>query len=347
MSNLRLIGIIVGIGGLLWTFWYFRGQKWKRQIFFLSCLFNICLLSVSINPNLVNILADLFALKISQRGRLIALLILSNIFLWLILIQTRSIFFNQKRQFDLLHRKLAAKECENIQDLSERVKSVMILIPAFNEAENLEIFLKKIPDRILDREIGVLVIDDGSTDRTKQIVEQTGHLVVSNMINRGQGAASRLGYDILIDNGAKVIVTMDADNQHDPSEIHRLITPILDDKLDLVIGSRILGDSERTDAIRFWGVKLFSKLVSFLIGETITDCASGFKAFNADRIKEINLMEDQFQSGEVIVEAAKRGLRIGEVPITIGKREKGTSKKGSNISYGFNFLKMIISIWLR
>ena len=79
----------------------------------------------------------------------------------------------------------------------------------------------------------------------------------------------------------------------------------------------------------------------------MTDCSSGFKAFNVNKMSALNLKEDQFQSAEVIVEAAKKGLRIGEVPITIVERKHGTSKKGRDIKYGLYFTKTVLKSWWR
>ena len=80
-------------------------------------------------------------------------------------------------------------------------------------------------------EVGVIVVDDGSSDDTSKVVEEMGHLCIRNIICRGQGAASRLGYDVLIANDVQIGVTMDADNQHQPEDIEPLILPILEDSL--------------------------------------------------------------------------------------------------------------------
>lgn len=347
MSNIRLLGILLSIIGFLLIFLYFRGQRWRKQHFILASFLNICLLSVSINPNIVNSLTDFLALDQSERGRIIALLISSNIFLWIIVLLNRGSQFRSRYQLDLLFRKLAVRELTHIENIKKKIKPIMVLIPAYNEADNLKILLKRMPENILNKKLGVLVVDDGSSDNTCEVVEEHGYLVVSNLINRGQGAASRLGYDILLKNGAEVIVTMDGDNQHEPDEIQTLVTPILQDKFDLVIGSRVLGKAEKDDPVRSAGVAVLSRFTSLATGVKITDCSSGFKAFNTGKMKSIQLVEDQFQASEVIIESAKKGLRIGEVPISIYQREKGTSKKGTNISYALNFMKIMVKTWWR
>ncbi|MEM3101514.1 MAG: glycosyltransferase family 2 protein, partial [Candidatus Nitrosotenuis sp.] len=238
---------------------------------------------------------------------------------------------------------------EEVKDSQEDIsdKDIMIIIPAYNEAENLKELLPRIPQKIRDKRVGVIVIDDGSTDDTRNVVTQTGHIVVSNKINRGQGGASRLGYDILVKNNIHIGVTMDADNQQLPEEIEKLVGPILDDKFDLVIGSRVLGKTNKTTLLRNIGIKIFTKIVNFVTGLKLTDCSSGFKAFKVKEISKLNLREEQFQAAEVIIEAAKKGLKICEIPITMAERKYGKSKKGKDLRYGIFFAKTIFKSWWR
>jgi glycosyltransferase involved in cell wall biosynthesis len=239
---------------------------------------------------------------------------------------------------------------EGVEDLLKTEiagKEIMVIIPAYNEAENLKELLKRIPDKIKEKNVGVLVIDDGSSDDTKDVVIQAGHLVAQNKINRGQGAASRLGYDVLVRNNVPIGVTMDADNQQLPEEIATLVEPVLNNEYDLIIGSRILGTTYKNTLMRTIGVYFFTKVVNLATGLKLTDCSSGFKAFNVDKINKLNLREEQFQSTEVILEAAKKGLRIGEVPMTVVERKYGVSKKGPDLKYGLFFAKTILKTWWR
>ena len=347
MSNLRIVGLVIGIIGLLSTFLIYRGPKWNRLNFILFSLFNLCLITVTINPNAVNFVRDAFSLQEYQYGRLIALLIISNIFLLFFSFYTKSKQENIRLQFDKLVRSLGASDLEKNVKIEKKIKPIMIIIPAYNEADNLKEVLPRMPKQIEGKEVGVLVSNDGSEDNTTDVIAQFGHLVVSNRINRGQGAASRLGYDVLIKYDVLVAVTMDADNQHRPEDVERLVTPILDGQYDLVIGSRILGEWEQSSGIRDLGVIIFSRLVSLVMGVRVTDCSSGFKAFNIQKLRSMRLTEDQFQSAEVLIEARKKGLRIGEVPITIHSRKHGCSRKGRDWSYGLNFAKTIVKTWWR
>jgi glycosyltransferase involved in cell wall biosynthesis len=205
-----------------------------------------------------------------------------------------------------------------------------------------------IPRQIEGIEIGALVVDDGSDDDTFAIASEANNIcVVKNIINRGGGAALRLGYDILQKAGVRYCITMDADGQHKPEEIRNLLLPILENKYDCVIGSRILGDREKSNWLRITGVYFFGRIVSILLGKKITDPSSGFRAFRMEAMASIQLYEDQYHTSELIIEAVKKGLRIGEVPITILKRKYGKSKKGKDIAYGFHFARIIIKTWWR
>ncbi len=344
MSSLRIVGLIMGVLGLICTFLVYRGPKWKKMNFIFFIFFNLVLIAITINPNTANFLRDLLSLEKYQYGRIIALLIVSNIFLMFFSLYTSSKFENYRLQFDQLVRKLGL---EDFEIPLKKIKQIMITIPAYNEADNLGYLLPKIPLNISGLDVGVLVIDDGSDDQTAQIAEEHGYVVVSNMINRGGGAALRLGYDTLKDSNANICVTMDADGQHRPEDIESLVLPIIKDEYDVVIGSRIMGTKEKDNPIRAAGIHIFGVIISSLLGKRITDPSSGFRAFKMEKIKTIDLYEDQYHTSELIIEAVKKGLRVKEVPITILKRKHGKSKKGRDLKYGLYFAKTIIKTWWR
>jgi len=347
MSNLRLFGIIIGIVGLIVTFLWYRGPKWKRSSFILSYLINICLIITCINPNSVNFARDILSLQQYQYGRILALLIFSNIFLLLLIFTTKSKQGGILVQLDKLIRRLGVNDLKGIIAVKDKINPIMVVIPAYNESENLKYLLPKIPSRIKEMNIGTLVVDDGSEDETAEVAREHGHLVVSNHINRGGGAALRLGYDVLKEANAQICVTMDADGQHRPEEIKELVMPILNDQYDFVIGSRILGNREKDSVFRIAGVYFFGFLISSLLGNKITDPSSGYRAFRMDAMDSIRLYEDQYHTSELIIEAIKKGIRIGEVPITILKRKHGKSKKGRDWVYAFHFAKIIFRTWWR
>lgn len=343
---IRVISSLLGLFFVYGAFVQFRKRLIKRYEFLFLFFLGIGLLLVSIYPNSINIVAGMMSLDNRQYGRLIALIILSNMLLWVLVISQRSKDGVKSIKFDLLVRNIALERFFK-NDVYETLQEITVIIPALNEAGNLDYLLPRVPDTVAGRAVGVLVIDDGSTDDTIDIVHKHRYSVVSNPINRGGGAALRLGYDIAASAGVKYIVTMDADGQHLPEEIERLVAPILNGDLDIVIGSRVLGQREKDNIFRWVGIHVFNVVINMFAGTQITDCSNGFRAFRMDSLKKVLLLQDQFHTAELIIDAARKGLRIGEAPVTVLRRHSGESKKGKNISYGINFSKTILKAWLR
>jgi cellulose synthase/poly-beta-1,6-N-acetylglucosamine synthase-like glycosyltransferase len=344
---LRLIGALFGAGLSAWSFRRFRVHAVRRHEFFLSFSLGLAFLLVSIYPDSLNILAGMLSLSGKEYGRLILLLIISNMVMWLLILSLRTKDTRKSIQFDLLVRRLAYDRFDAAEWGPKAAREIMVVIPALDEAENLQQVLPRIPKEILGHAVDVLVVDDGSTDSTAEMVRKLGHRVVSNPINRGGGASLRLAYDIANAGGASIVVTMDADGQHLPEEISRLVEPVLNDQLDFVIGSRVLGEREKDSKIRWIGVHVFDFLINLLAGTNITDCSSGFRAFRIECLKKVLLLQDQFHTAEMIIDAARNHVRIGEVPITIKRRLSGSSKKGRNLTYGLNFARSVFKSWWR
>lgn len=341
---LRVFGAVVGAIMALWSFQQFRLHLIRRGAFLMRALSGLVVVVVAVWPDSVNVFAHMLSLDNRQYGRLIALLLVSNMVLWFLYASASSALARQGIQFDLLVRGLAKRK---FLDAGPERCDVMVLIPALNEADNLRQLLPQMPTEVMGRRLGVLVIDDGSTDDTVEAVRSTGKMVCSSPINRGGGAALRLGYDIAYSLGAEVIVTMDGDGQHMPQEIEQLVTPILRGEADIVIGSRLLGSCEHASTLRRIGVPFFNAVINFLAGTNISDCSSGFRAFKMHSLRNVLLLQDQFHTAELIIDAAKKGLRITEAPITIKHRLSGQSKKGQDWSYGYNFFKVIMKTWFR
>lgn len=338
----------MGAIGLVISFIVFRGPNWKRNNFVLLSLVNLSLILVSLRPDSVNFLRDAFALQEYQFGRLIALLIASNIFLLFFSLYSHSKQNSYRVQFDKLVRSLVQQRIENNPAIADNTRPIMVIIPAFNESENLEELIPQILNASYEQELGIIVIDDGSEDNSMETLSRFPEVIaIKSPINRGGGAALRIGYDIAIKHGANICVTMDADGQHQPYEINSLVKPIMDNECDIVIGSRILGNRDKDSAVRFLGVYAFRFVINFLLGTRITDPSNGFRAFKIDVLKEVRLYEDQYHTTELLIEARKRNLKIKEVPITVLKRKHGKTKKGRNLIYGFNFARVILKTWWR
>ncbi len=343
---LRILGLLFGLFLFIWAFRRYRAHKTKRSEFILITFIGTGLSMIAVFPDITNAIAGIFSLDNKQFGRLIMLLIGSNFIMWILIFGIRNKIYIGSLEFDLLIRNLVRKEFKATQGF-EKIHEITVVIPALNEAENLDYILHRMPKEVNGHPVGVLVVDDGSIDETEAIVNESEYAMVSNPMNRGGGAALRLGYDIASDGGSEIIVTMDADGQHQPEEIENLVRPILSGEYDFVIGSRVLGKHEREGVLRWIGIHVFNYMIFLLAGIRITDCSSGFRAFKVASLKKVLLVQNQFHTSELIIDAAKKRISTGEVPITILKRRSGKSKKGKNLSYGFNFFKTIIKTWLR
>jgi hypothetical protein len=316
----------------------------RRNIWSLAA-FGAALALVSLFPSLVTLPADFLSLGSVPGGRLVTLLLLSAIVTWPLLLTARGEVHRQGIQLDRLVRFLSLHQAEGLEAVTP--DSVLVVIPAYEEEENLGAVIPRIPETVHGRPARVLVVNDGSRDATAEVARELGALVVSHPFNRGGGCALATGYEVAQTLGPAAVVTIDADGQHDPEEIEGLVAPVLDDEADLVIGSRALGTSHGASMVRATGVRLFSAFITALTGVTITDCSSGFRAMRPDRFQKLRLEQRQYYAAEAILEAAKRGLRIQERPITITPRLSGESKKGPDFLYGLHFLLSILRTWRR
>ena len=224
---------------------------------------------------------------------------------------------------------------------------IAVLIPAYNEAESLGTVLGRIPAEIRGQPTAVLVVDDGSRDGTAEVAEAGGAVVARHVINRGGGAALRTGYRLLSDSAAGIVVTLDADGQHLPSEMDRLVEPVLSGEVAMAHGSRVLGEAEANHRARELGIVFFNRVVSFITRTKVTDCSNGYRAVRADVLPTLVLRQEQFHTSEFMIEAIKRGIPAKEVPVTVVSRLHGSSKKPAVVRYGMGFANAILRTWLR
>lgn len=210
--------------------------------------------------------------------------------------------------------------------MNDKLSKVLIIIPAFNEQDSIQCTLRDIKG--LAESWDVLVVDDGSSDKTVQYVEDLGISVISLPFNIGIGGAVSMGFLYALKKGYDVVVRVDADGQHDALSIQSVLDPILTQGADVCIGSRFKGEDAtyRSSFLRRIGIDFFAKLITFLIEESVTDPTSGFNAFNQ---KAIQLFAQHYPSDypepEAIVIAKRAGLRVIEVPVKMNSRIAGVS----------------------
>ena len=224
-----------------------------------------------------------------------------------------------------------------------------IVIAAYNEEGSIGPVIDSLPRAVSGLDVAKIVVSDGSVDATVKEAEEAGALVCEVGVNRGQGAALRLGYWLARARGAQIIATIDADGQYDAEELARVAQPILDNRADFVSGSRRLGAELTTDKFRHAGVLVFGALISVIVRHRITDPACGIRAMRAEVTGAVTLEQSQYQASELMISAALNGYRLAEVPTTMRDRgEHATAtKKGGNFGYGVRFARAAIHTWRR
>jgi glycosyltransferase involved in cell wall biosynthesis len=212
--------------------------------------------------------------------------------------------------------------------------NITIGIPAYNEEKNIAsiiIKLKKIAQKII-------VCDDGSTDLTGEIAQKLGAIVISHPKNLGYGSGIRSIFQKAKEIESDILVTFDADGQHQVQDIEKVIEPILKNKADIVIGSRFL-DNKNVSApeYRKIGIKLITKVTNSTLKEKITDSQSGFRAYSKDVITKLEPGDVGMGiSTEIIIKASSRGFKIAEVPIII--KYDGNTSTHNPVSHGTSVL---------
>jgi glycosyltransferase involved in cell wall biosynthesis len=226
---------------------------------------------------------------------------------------------------------------------------VVALVAAYEEEDNIGDVLKVVPTLIGDLEVSTLVVVDGGTDNTAQVALDSGAYTCVLPVNLGQGAALHLGYELAAAHGARYVVTLDADGQNDPAEMATMVQPLLDDTADFVIASRRLGVDQTTDWFRRAGVKVYAWVVNSILSQQLSDSSNGYRAFKVELLDDIlpRLVQNQYQTSEVLITAASRGWRIAERPTVWHPRASGVSKKGGNLVFGAQYARVIATTWWR
>lgn len=186
-------------------------------------------------------------------------------------------------------------------------KTISLIIPAYNEAKRIGSVLSKIPDFIDE----IIVVDDGSKDNTSEVAKNWGAKVIRLKQNQGKGAAMKAGINKA---SGDIIVFMDADGQHNPKEIKKLIIPIINDEADFVIGSRLIKTQGKRPLIRKLSNFLSTFLIKLKLGIEVKDTQSGFRAIKREFLPDIESKRYEVET-ELLIKAVKKGARVKETPV--------------------------------
>ena len=216
-----------------------------------------------------------------------------------------------------------------------QLMKLVIQIPCYNEQDTVLTALSALPKKICNiDEIEILVIDDGSNDNTSQVVKDWGvDRVVSFTRNLGLARAFEAGLNTSLQMGADIIVNFDADNQYCADDIEKLIDPILNNKADIVIGTRPIENIKHFSFMKKVLQKLGSYVMRKVSATDVQDAPSGFRAISADAARRINIFDNYTYTLEMIIQAQRKGLNIVCVPIRVNEDLRPSRLVKSNFSY--------------
>ena len=304
-------------------------------------------LAIVAGTELLDAILGAFSFKRENGTRIVGVAVIAILILFVLVVRALSQGSRITRELSAVLEGLAWEQFADAGHPERFRDKIGVLVPAYNEADSIGYVLDRIPERVCGLETAVLVVDDGSRDGTGEIAAEHGAAVARHLINRGGGAALRTGYRLLADSGATIVVTLDADGQHLPSEMERLVQPVVSGEVAVAHGSRVLGKAEPNHYARELGIVFFNRIVSLITRTKVSDCSNGYRAVRSDVLPQLVLRQEQFHTSEFLIEALRRGIPAKEVPVTVARRMHGHSKKPAVVRYGLGFANAIVRTWLR
>jgi len=223
----------------------------------------------------------------------------------------------------------------------------LAIVPAFNEEEAIGRVVEEI--RTYDPQLEVVVVDDGSHDRTQEVARSAGARVLRLPFNLGIGGAVQTGFRYAHENDFELAVRVDGDGQHDPAQLSAVIEPVLRGEADIVVGSRYLsagGDGYRSSVPRRMGIRILAGIVSRLTGQRITDPTSGFQALNRKAIALFAAdYPHDYPEVEALVMVIRHRLRLKEVPVAMRPRTTGRSSIRA-LSSVYYMIKVLLALFV-
>jgi hypothetical protein len=348
LTPLRDAGLLAAlIFGVMTVRAYRQSKLGNGDLLIRAVVFVLPLIAFSLQPDALGWVLDELSFRKGGGHQIMGATVIAVGILYVFAFALAGRAERSRRDLTRLIENLALDQFRETGHPEQFAGGVAVVLPAYNEADNIAHVLRALPQRVCDRPLHAIVIDDGSADATTEAARAAGAAAVRLPLNRGQGAALRTGYRLALATNADLVVTMDADGQHQPSELSRLVSPIVQGEVDVVNGSRVLGDADPSHAARELGIKLFAQLLSLLTLSRVTDPACGYRAVRTEALRGLEFRQDQFHNSEFIVEASKKHLHTIEVPVTVATRLSGSSKKPAHFRYGMGFANALVRAWLR
>ena len=234
------------------------------------------------------------------------------------------------------------------RDISEGIVTKLIIqIPCYNEELSINQTLSDLPKNIegID-EIEVIVIDDGSTDKSAEIASKNGARVLQIKHNKGLANAFRVGLQECLNSGADIIVNTDADNQYNGADIEKLVKPILRGEADIVVGARDIANIKTFSFVKKLLQKFGSAVLRLLSSTDVQDAPSGFRAISRDAALKLNIFDNYTYTMEMLVQAGAKGMRVVSVPIRVNPTERKSKLVKNIFCYVCKSMKTMIRIFI-
>jgi glycosyltransferase involved in cell wall biosynthesis len=230
------------------------------------------------------------------------------------------------------------------------MEKTLVIIPAYNEERNLSEIITQVLR--YNQEVDILVVNDGSTDSTSNIASNHGAIVLDLPFNMGYGVALQTGFKYALNAGYNYVVQIDADGQHDPKCINELLNELMNNKVDLIIGSRFLSKTNyKVPFIRLIGIRFFNLVAFLMTGQRITDCTSGYRASNRQVLDfySSDIYPWDYPDADVLIMLYFAGFRFKEIPVTMFESKSGKSMHNGlkPLYYIFEKILSIFVILLR
>ena len=222
----------------------------------------------------------------------------------------------------------------------------LAIVPAKDEADSIADVVREV--RVLEPDLEVLVVDDGSTDQTAAVAAAAGARVVRLPFNLGIGGAVQTGFRYALEHGFDLAVRLDGDGQHDPRQVEQLVAPVIAGEADIAVGSRFLSDDPtyRPPLSRLLGIRLLARIVSLLVRQRVTDTTSGFQALNRRGIALFAAdYPHDYPEVEAVVMVFRHQLRLVEVPADMRERAGGESSI-TMLGSAYYMVKVLLALFV-
>jgi Glycosyl transferase family 2 len=344
LTAIRVVGLVLAVLIAGFAIWRRRSLRNADVVILLGVALALAIVS---GTDLLDSILSAFSFERRNGTRIVGVAVFAILILLLLVVRALSQGSRISRELSAVLEGIAWEQFKLDAEPERFRDRIAVLVPAYNEAESIGYVLDRIPEEVCGVATAVLVVDDGSSDATGDVARAHGATVARHVINRGGGAALRTGYRLMAESKASIVVTLDADGQHLPSEMERLVEPVLSGEVAVAHGSRVLGEAEPNHRAREAGIVFFNTIVSLITRTKVSDCSNGYRAVRADVLPQLVLRQEQFHTSEFLIEAIKRGIPAKEVPVTVASRMHGHSKKPAVVRYGLGFANAIVRTWLR